>query len=72
MQGLRMQSIFLYLPRLFHWTSITMPYDPPLNSLGLPKPPPETRVVVAMSGGVDSSVGRSRRACHRRDMTLWA
>jgi tRNA-specific 2-thiouridylase len=34
-----------------------MPLDPaPLNSLGFPKPPPETRVVVAMSGGVDSSV----------------
>lgn len=30
--------------------------DAPLNSLGLPKPPAETRVVVAMSGGVDSSV----------------
>jgi len=28
----------------------------PLNSLGLPTPPAETRVVVAMSGGVDSSV----------------
>lgn len=27
-----------------------------LNSLGLPKPPKETRVVAAMSGGVDSSV----------------
>ena len=27
----------------------------PLNSLGLAKPPAETRVVVAMSGGVDSS-----------------
>src|SRR6056297_2561625 len=27
-----------------------------LNSLGLPKPPAETRVVVARSGGVDSSV----------------
>jgi len=27
-----------------------------LNSLGLPRPPAETRVVVAMSGGVDSSV----------------
>ena len=26
------------------------------NSLGLPRPPAETRVVVAMSGGVDSSV----------------
>lgn len=33
-----------------------MPYDTPLNSLGLAKPPAETRVVVAMSGGVDSSV----------------
>ncbi len=33
-----------------------MPYDPLMNSLGLPKPPAETRVVVAMSGGVDSSV----------------
>ncbi len=27
-----------------------------LNSLGIPKPAAETRVVVAMSGGVDSSV----------------
>jgi tRNA-specific 2-thiouridylase len=26
------------------------------NSLGLPKPPEKTRVVAAMSGGVDSSV----------------
>ena len=33
-----------------------MPRDLTLNSLGLPKPPAETRVVVAMSGGVDSSV----------------
>jgi tRNA-specific 2-thiouridylase len=34
-----------------------MPLDTaPLNSLGLPKPPRDTRVVVAMSGGVDSSV----------------
>lgn len=34
-----------------------MPLDPsPLNSLGFAKPPAETRVVVAMSGGVDSSV----------------
>ncbi len=30
--------------------------DQTLNSLGLPKAPGETRVVVAMSGGVDSSV----------------
>ena len=33
-----------------------MPLDPVINSLGLSKPPAETRVVVAMSGGVDSSV----------------
>ena len=33
-----------------------MPRDLALNSLGFPKPPSETRVVVAMSGGVDSSV----------------
>ena len=33
-----------------------MALDQPLNSLGLPKPPCDTRVVVAMSGGVDSSV----------------
>lgn len=33
-----------------------MPKDLPLNSLGFPKPPAQTRVVVAMSGGVDSSV----------------
>ena len=30
--------------------------DHPLNSLGFAKPPSQTRVVVAMSGGVDSSV----------------
>jgi tRNA-specific 2-thiouridylase len=33
-----------------------MPKDLPLNSLGLAKAPADTRVVVAMSGGVDSSV----------------
>jgi tRNA-specific 2-thiouridylase len=33
-----------------------MALNEPLNSLGLPKPPSDTRVVVAMSGGVDSSV----------------
>jgi tRNA-specific 2-thiouridylase len=33
-----------------------MSLDQPLNSLGFAKPPSETRVVVAMSGGVDSSV----------------
>jgi tRNA-uridine 2-sulfurtransferase len=33
-----------------------MPLDRSINSLGLAKPPGQTRVVVAMSGGVDSSV----------------
>ncbi|MEO1640705.1 MAG: tRNA 2-thiouridine(34) synthase MnmA [Pseudomonadota bacterium] len=33
-----------------------MPLEQPLNSLGFAKPPAQTRVVVAMSGGVDSSV----------------
>ena len=33
-----------------------MPRDLALNSLGFAKPPSQTRVVVAMSGGVDSSV----------------
>lgn len=33
-----------------------IPYIPPMNSLGLDKDPKDTRVVVAMSGGVDSSV----------------
>ncbi|EYD71770.1 tRNA 2-thiouridine(34) synthase MnmA [Limimaricola hongkongensis] len=33
-----------------------MPLDTALNSLGFAKPASETRVVVAMSGGVDSSV----------------
>ncbi len=36
--------------------------DTPLNSLGFAKPPSETRVVVAMSGGVDSSVVAARLA----------
>ena len=34
----------------------TVALDHPLNSLGFAKPPADTRVVVAMSGGVDSSV----------------
>jgi len=33
-----------------------MSLDQPLNSLGFAKSPADTRVVVAMSGGVDSSV----------------
>ena len=39
-----------------------MPLDSPLNSLGFAKPPGQTRVVVAMSGGVDSSVVAAKLA----------
>ncbi len=35
---------------------LPMDHTQPLNSLDIAKPPAETRVVVAMSGGVDSSV----------------
>ena len=48
-----------YLERAFAGGG-ALPYKPPmtreLNSLGLAKPPSATRVVAAMSGGVDSSV----------------
>ncbi|NAZ18078.1 tRNA 2-thiouridine(34) synthase MnmA, partial [Glutamicibacter soli] len=36
--------------------------EPALNSLGFAKPPSQTRVVVAMSGGVDSSVVAAKLA----------
>lgn len=42
-------------PEVLHTTHEAAPLGG-LNSLGLRKPPGETRVVVAMSGGVDSSV----------------
>jgi len=45
-----------------------MSLDHPMNSLGFAKPPAETRVVVAMSGGVDSSAVAAQLASEGYDV----
>jgi tRNA-specific 2-thiouridylase len=58
-QALELAQDFTILPGIRSTTPQVMfvtQLDAPLNDLGVPKAPADTRVVVAMSGGVDSSV----------------
>jgi tRNA-specific 2-thiouridylase len=50
------------------YKGLKMSLDHPLNSLGFAKPPAETRVVVAMSGGVDSSAVAAQLASEGYDV----
>jgi len=56
MNPLLEQDTALTRPALTRSDMIRLDMTPGVNSLGIPKAPAETRVVVAMSGGVDSSV----------------
>jgi tRNA-specific 2-thiouridylase len=53
---------------MHHRKDRKMALDHPVNSLGFAKPPAQTRVVVAMSGGVDSSAVAAQLASEGYDV----